>query len=820
MMKRLFSILFATLFAVAAMAVPAKKFVRTVAQPDGTTVDITLVGDEFFSYYMTVDGVPVAKNAEGAYCYARCEKGIFHPTATLAHDAAMRGAAEQAVAEAIKALPIEMSERAQAIRTQEQANRMRRAPQGPSNALGGQTIISGSKKGVILLAEFPDKKMVHTRSEFQAQMSENGYNKNGHVGSLRDYFYDQSYGQFDVDFDVFGPYMMPQPLAYYGAHAGDDHDCKAAQVIVEAVHAADRAGVDFSKYDWNGDGNVDQVFVIFAGYAEAQGGPDESIWPHEWNLYSAYYYGRCDESYFQVDGKWIMKYACSSELRGYQGTQQEGIGTAAHEFSHCLGLPDFYDTGNQNSPGMSSWSLMCAGNYRNNSAIPAPYTSYERWLCGWLEPTELKQPCRVDSIQTIVSSPDAYVVYNDRNKNEFYIVENHNTEYTGDYAKWDTGLPGHGMLVIHVDYNRNAWQGNTVNTDPNHQRVTFVPANNSKGFTAGVLYPGTRKNTQLSNDSYPAATVYSRQLDGSYNLNHSFTSIADVNGLISFKFDGGVYVATPEVYDATNVTDSSFIANWSEVDLAETYTLQVFDQEKFGKDTILCEDIAHSDAFLNRVTSDASAKINDYLTAGGWKAVNAFIDEHRLRLGTTSKAGKLESKLLPAPEDGKIRLNVGIQKYLTNATNFYVRIVNADGQVLKSVTLTPTEEPETHKLLIDSIYSDYKLVFLTQTKQAFVTFIECLVDANSIVMEGLTGTSCEVTGLEPKSYVYRVKAVSPENESHWSETVVVSLNNGEDGIEAPTQDLPQNALYNLSGQRVVSPQRGVYIMNNQKVLLP
>lgn len=806
------------LFAITAMAVPAKKFVRTVSQPDGTTVDITLVGDEYFSYYMTVDGVPVMETEQGAYCYARCEAGAFLPTATLAHDVAVRGEAERTLAESIKAIPVTRPERANQIAEENNSRRARRAPNGP-NRVGTSTHHTGNKRGIIILVNYTDKKMVHTQQEFDDQMNTKNYNKGGHIGSLSDYFYDQSYGQLNIDFDVVGPYTVSQNMAFYGDHTASDNDKRPGQMVAEAVRLAD-PDVDFSKYDWNGDRMVDQIFVIYAGYAEAQGGPKESIWPHEWNLTSAYYFGKSNEGAIYTDGVTIDTYACSSELASYYGTNMAGIGTAAHEFSHCMGLPDFYDTDYSGGAGMDDWSLMCSGSYNSNACIPAPYTSYERWFSGWMEPVELNGPCFVKEMKHLVTTPEAYIIYNQKNKNEYYLLENHQTTgNTGEYRNWDRGNAGHGMLVMHVDYNRQSWQYNTVNDDPSHQRMTYIPANGKMTSSSGSLYPGTKNNRSLTNTSSPAAKLYNKNTDGSNYMNRPIENITEVSGMINFKFNGGIYIGIPEVYEATDVTDSSFTAHWSEVDLAETYTVQVFDKEKYGKDTLLCEDIAMNPSFNQKLTADVASKINEYLVSGGWSGINLFVEEHRLRLGTTTKAGKLESKLIAAPEDGKIRLKVGIQKYGTNATNFYVRLINADGKLIKSVTLTPDTEAEEHELAFDSITTDFRVVFLTQTRQAYITHIQCLEKTYGKEVEGVSGTSCLVSGLVPNAYLYRVKAVTSESESGWSELqeVVLKGTTGIENVTAPWQRLPQwGEQYNLSGQRVGKGYKGIIVSGGVK----
>ena len=781
MMKRFLSIMMCAMMAIATHAVPAMKFVRQVQQPDGTTLSITLVGDEFLGFYTTTDGVPVMQNAQGAYVYARQMQGIFQPTATLAHDAMQRNAAEQAEAAYIKAMPIVASERARQIQEESNARRMQRAPGGP-NKVGTSGKFTGNKRGIIILVNYTDTKMKHTREEFDAQMNQKDYNGGYHIGSLSDYFYDQSYGQLQIDFDVVGPYTVSQNMAYYGAPSGSDHDSHAGAMVSEALRLADADGVDFSQYDWTGNGEVDQVFVIYAGYSEAMGGPQNSIWPHEWNLSSARYFDKTCEGRVKIDGVYIDTYACSSELYGASGTRQAGIGTAAHEFSHCLGLPDFYDVLYGGNPGMTDWSLMGGGSYNYYSEIPAPYTSYERWFSGWMEPTELKEPCKVRDMKALTTTPEAYVVFNKKTRNEYYLFENHQNRLTmTEFHNWDSSLTGHGMLVLHVDYSASVWSSNRVNTTASRQRMTFLPANGKMTYSAANLYPNS-SNREVSNTSVPAAKFYNLNSDGTYNFNHRIEEITDLNKMISFKFDGGIPIPVPDATDPSDITETSFTANWTPVEGATSYDVLLYDQKEYGNDTLLLEDIANNPAFAEKQTADMSSKINDYLVSGDWTAINVFVDTKRLRLGTLgtkAQAGKLTSKLLSAPEGGAVNVSVGVLKYGSSKASVLVRLVDESGTTLQSQTITPPEELTNFDLTFKDVKTNYRIVILTSTQQAYITYIMARKDYQPTLVEGLTGTSYTFTDLTPGgSYLYFVRAIREDEVSAWSDAMDVTLQKG------------------------------------------
>ncbi len=823
-MKRLYSILFATLLAVAVMAVPAMRFTRQVQQPDGTSLTIKLVGDEFFSYYATLDGIPVVEQQTGGYVYARCKEGRFEATTKLAHDAQLRDVSEQMLTAGIKSLPIEMGEEAKAIRRGVNEETMSRAA-GPNRA-PNRVRHTGNKQGLIILVQYPDQPMVHTQEEFDEQINESGYNKNGHIGSLSDFFHDQSYGQLSVDFDVVGPYTVSHNLAYYGAHTESSNDCKQGELISEAVHLAHADGVDYSRYDWNGDGYVDQVFVIYAGYAEAQGGAPETIWPHKWSLYAAYYYGRGGKGTIQYDGKYIDTYACSSELFGYRGTKLAGIGTAAHEFSHCFGLPDFYDTRNvpedQLAPGMLGWSLMDSGCYKQNSDVPTGYTAYERWYCGWMDLKELDDPCHVNGMKHLVDTPEAYIIYNQKNRNEYYILENHQPNATvSNYRNWDAGLEGHGMLVLHADYSSTRWSGNTVNTDPARQRMTFVPADNKIAYSAATLYPGTRKNTSLTNDTQPAATLYSANTDGAKFLSRPIENIREENGLISFKFNGGTRIEVPDMGDPSNVTATGFMAHWTEVDNATSYTLQL--KEKGANDQLLLinQDFTTNPALTSEGRFDAAADVATIMGEEGWTAKRIYTGVNRLCISSSTQTGYLQSPLYNAPYDGVVTVNVGYQRYKTNTSALKVQLVDEAGNNMAEAVIDPTIKDGVDRLIFTDVNQNFRVNITTSGKQVYLTSLNCLTAVEPIQVEGVKQTSYTFDGLTPGTeYCVRVRAYVGEDFSQWSDYMDVKLN-GETAIDAVAGD-EQHAhdlIFNLSGQRVGRAQKGIHIVGDKKVLV-
>ena len=567
MRRTLLAVICLCFIALTAQAVPARRGTFTHRQSDDTELTLQLVGDEHLHYYVNVaTGERMLRQANGDFYVA-----------------------EESV----------INERKTAAQARRQASNARRTNRLKAKKKVGEVnnSITGSKKGLVILVNFSDTEMKagHTKSVFENQFNAETYTDNGHIGSVHKYFYDQSYGLFDLTFDVVGPVPVSKAMSYYGANDSDDNDEHPAEMVIEALTLAD-SQVNYADYDWDGDGEVDQVYVIYAGYGEAYSGADENtIWPHEWTLSSANYYG--DGTGAQtLDGVKIDTYACSSELTGISGSTLNGIGTACHEFSHCLGFPDFYDTDYSGAFGMSAWDIMDSGSYNGPNyygEVPSGYTSYERWMAGWLTPTELSAAATITNMKPLSDEPEAYVIYNANNQNEYYLLENRQNESWFNYVE-DYTTP-HGLLVIHVDYDATAWEGNTPNDDEDHQRMSIIAAGNTYGTKTysngsyywntteaqykGMLFGGSSTVTTLDNDSHTSygGQLFNKNTDGTYNMNHELTEISEntSTGTISFLFDGGEVIDDGSRYTVTfdAGTGSCATTSWTQTEFRESITL-------------------------------------------------------------------------------------------------------------------------------------------------------------------------------------------------------------------------------------------------------
>lgn len=484
--------------ALALHAVPAKHSRYVLTLPDGSTVEATAMGDEHLHFFLADDGRCLLLDSIGIARYV-----------------------EQ---DTIRA-------RWQARAAKRQAARDRRMQARRARQAGQPGAMTGSRRGLVILVEFPDVPFHHDNDVFRRLFNEEGFDEGVNVGSVHDYFHDVSYGVFDFSFDVVGPVTVSQPLEYYGANDSEGYDLHPATMAAEAIRLTDEA-VDFSRYDWDGDGEVEQIFIIHSGFDEAQTNRFAEIWSHAWTLSEAMDEGDGNGP-VTVDGVLVDSYATSAELLDKSGTAICGIGTACHEFSHCFGLPDTYDTIGRTF-GLHSWDIMDYGEYNGDGGTPAGFTSYERMFCGWVEPTELIDAIEVRDMPALTSAPVAYILRNSGKEDEYYLLENRQKE------GWDRFVGGHGMLVLHVDYDVQAWKENTVNTISSHPRMTVIPADNirSSFSLAGDPWPGTSGKTELSATSIPAAKLYNFNAEGTKTMNHTITGIDESDdGLISFIFD-------------------------------------------------------------------------------------------------------------------------------------------------------------------------------------------------------------------------------------------------------------------------------------------
>lgn len=419
----------------------------------------------------------------------------------------------------------------------DQQSGIRRMP-AATQGVGTRAIIP---RILVIMTNFANYELVSTKADVDSMFNGQNWTKDGATGSVRQYFYDQSNGTYNPQFDIVGPVTLAYDYAHYGYNVGGKNTAGAGLMVTEACDSVNRKfpEVNFADYDLDNDGKVDMVYLLFAGFGENDppeqdiiSDPDNLPWPHYWNINSAGY--GSNRNVF--DGKQIYAYEISNELDGLYSSNTEkviaGIGVVCHEFSHGLGLPDLYATEvSATHKLLGSWDIMCNGPYNNDMHTPPSFSAYERFFMGWLEPTLITEPDDLQ-LEHIATSNQAYLISEtdehnmngvNPNPNVFYLLENRQLK------GWDIGVPGNGMLLTRINYQPSKWSGNTVNNTASNLGVDIIEADG--------LTPSTSTSDGhfgKAGDVFPkGATEYLGITD------HAITDITMSNRIVNFKYRGG-----------------------------------------------------------------------------------------------------------------------------------------------------------------------------------------------------------------------------------------------------------------------------------------
>lgn len=828
-MKKIFLLIIMLGVMVSAFAAPAYRKPFKVKQSDGTELTVVLAGDESIHYFATLDGKPLVKDLNGDYMYASfSEEGCFVSLKMLAHDSGNRSLLEEALLSSV--------DYEQMAASVNKAAKARSASfKAAAQKAGSQITPEGDVNVAVVLVQFKDVKFKYTKEDINNLLNTEGYKLENpfaeSVGSARDYFLAQSDGKFRPNFVVTDIVTLNNNMSYYGGNNTSGDDQRASYAVKEGIQKAD-ATFDFSKCDNNGDGEVEFVYCIYAGYSESYGADENTIWPHQWAL-------SAQAGAITVDGVKCDTYACSGELvynEEYEskiGKVLAGIGLICHEFSHCLGLHDVYDvTYESGNWGMDYWDVMDQGNYAAEGYVPVGYSAYQRDFCGWRDLVVIDGKGDY-SMEPLTRGGVGYKVVNDANSNEYYILENRKQE------EWDSYLFNSGMLVIHVDYNKSAWDNNTINTTKNHPRYTLIPADNSldaygdvtvQQFVAsleGDVWPGTSGNRELTNTSLPAAKVYT----GGY-MNKPIRDIKYENDVISFNFKGGVFDSAPTVLPATDITENSFIANWDVLEGADEYYVEVSKLADVEEDKgDLVEIFADDFIGCTKTNTDITSTLDSYTAVRGWTGSKIYSEGGVVRIGSSSNAGWLTTPVLNAT--GTVTVSFSTKLYNSNDTGskLTVSIVGTDNTVIKSEEYTPIASVESKEITAD-VDGGFCIKFCTDKstgkKRACVD--DLIVSAASSVSSEVVAsvvtseTSHKFEGLEKGcNYRYRVQARDEYGSSDFSvyESLPYATSIGDVVAENGSVE-----VYTLSGVKIYSGSadaapalvNGVYIIKSGTVV--
>lgn len=539
--------------------VPADPRPRTFTQPDGTTITVKLRGDERTHFYLSEDDHLLVRKGDAFYYGDIATDGSLKASTMIARPAEKRTAAEIAYLNTV-----DMQRVYSVMSRRSSESKMARAPQrGPGLFPGTGFPSKGQQKALVILVQYQDVAFTldDPHDYFSRLLMQPGFSDYGGTGSAHDYFIDNSNGQFDPQFDLVGPVTLAHNRSYYGGNDIYGNDNHPEEMVIEACQQLDNE-IDFAQYDRDNDGYIDNVFVFYAGQGEASYGGSDTVWPHSWEVSAA------TSTAYNFDGKRLDRYACSNE---WESGRPDGVGTFVHEFSHVMGLPDLYATSYTNAFTPGAWSALDYGPYNNDGCTPPCYGAFERYALGWIEPTVLGSP--LNARLSRISTNKAYMIPTS-DPDEFFLLENR--QQTG----WDAYIPGHGMLIWHVDYESYIWNSNTVNNSSSHQYVDIEEADNTRNEYSrdGDAFPGASGVTEFTDDTNPSMRTWSGA-----SLNVPITEITEVDGVIRFKVCGGLPdIAPVTVNEPTDITATGFKISWSAVENAQEYHLCVYTKKTVG----------------------------------------------------------------------------------------------------------------------------------------------------------------------------------------------------------------------------------------------
>ena len=495
------------------MARPARKGKIAFTQPDGSSFVGSITGDEFFRLKMTESGESIIQDEDGWWCYA-----AYDALGNKYSSGVKVGVNDIAAKTASRQIPYaQLIQRAAARRAEfDNELALKREKMRKSMTLTKAGAGPVEKHGIIILAAYSDVAFTYSKQNFVDMMNQSGYSYNGATGSAKDYFEAQFGNMYNFTFDVSDIVTLPNNRKYYGQNVGsDDNDARPQQMVSEACTLAEKSGVDFSRYDDDGDGYVDTVFVIFAGDDEADSGNEDCIWAHAWSLSKA----------ITLSGKKIFSYACASELgrevsfdRWGNYTPGEaylaGIGTFCHEYSHTFGLADLYDTDySSNGHSEALWSstgLMDGGNMNNKGNTPPNWNAIDRVQLGVGNCIELT-PGKYN-IKPISENGDYYKLETGT-PGEYYLIECRDASNV-----WDSHTGGSGMLVYHIDRTSSAinnyWAQNAPNVKPSHQCADLIEADKT-----------LLSKYKSGSDFYFSPTVYESHYNDLYRLFFPYNNV-------------------------------------------------------------------------------------------------------------------------------------------------------------------------------------------------------------------------------------------------------------------------------------------------------
>ncbi len=753
------------------------RYVR-LTQPDGSMISVKIVGDEHSHYLMSPDGALITEEGDTYYFGKIMEDGRIASTGVVAADPSMRTSLQQ------ESVTIMTPETIRVWQTGHNRNPRRVVEQSGMGRFTSNFPRTGDIRGLVVLVSYKDVdfNLEDPQAYFDGLLNSDGFSEYGASGCAAEYFRFNSNGMFRPVFDVIGPVKLPNIRSYYGGNDANGTDRNPWDMVVHSMKQLDDT-VDFSIYDMDGDGYLDNVFVIYAGQGEASSGIAETVWPHSSKLESI-------RKSFYVDGLKVDSYGCSNE---WVGDKPDGVGTFIHEFSHVMGLPDLYSTDYSNQATPGPWSVLDYGPYNNEGRTPPNYSSFERLAMGWLDPLLIDGPTSV-SLGNLADSGEACIIQSPT-PTEYYLFENR------QQRGWDEYLPNSGMLIWHVDFDQAVFDRNAANNDKAHMHVELKKANNITEAVdlsqwMGWCWPGTHNKTEFTDHTSPSMKTWNGEV-----LNLPITDITHSDGIITFDVDGGIpIIESPQVVEPSDYHADWFEAVWQPVENAVDYYLTVFESVIIGEDEFVTNDMG--------IGSSLSLP-------EGWTSSGEMVFTSTGNYGKASPSYKMSIHdcSITSPEfDREVsRIAFWHKGMQANGSTLEISGRDAGGNPVAIASVVPEVATARNEVITDVPEGVYQVIFTYKRTSGSMaiddieitlggTKTTTLEEYNRISTNGMT-TMCVNHPENPAAiYSYYVEATDGENISRPSKRVVVPSNGA--GMET----LSSATAFQLNGRLIYAAE--------------
>lgn len=481
------------------------------------------------------------------------------------------------------------------------------------------SVLKSSRKQPVLLirVSFENQEFSYSRDDFQRLMFSTLASDN----SVANYYLENSYQDFllqpaqenqgqlaDGIIDVSLPYDHPDFGANYGS--------ASTALVRDAIAKAD-AFINFKQYDKNADRRLDAselaIVLMIAGYENAYGGssaPKPNVWAHKSDLSSNF------------DGIGLTGYAMFGERhQNHLAT----IGIISHEMGHLLfSLPDLYDR-QWDSNGIGRWGLMGLGSWNSqggySGSSPAHMMAWSKEKAGFLQPKDVTGDELEFSLSSTTQGSDAMRIWLDPFRHGEHFLLEYRTK-----AGMDRGLPGHGLLISHIDDWVGYGNGGPQNDVAEHKLVDIEEADGRQDLDQLQnlgdrldVYNDAYGQDYFGSSSLPASSDYHGKSSG---VEVSSIKVASqVSGIVALPYqslgdnlgydDGGVGFAWGE--------NSGVSKNLVAIDLKELTWVHGVDVFSHGHGYL---DVRLFGAFALGKLSNELISVNRQEISPGWNRIS------------------------------------------------------------------------------------------------------------------------------------------------------------------------------------------------------